>query len=84
MRMLVQADDGDQVSITADEISVEQDRITLQIINERYGSDSQLEAVTLTLGNARELAKALFSVADAVEFVSRDADFVEWIARQQS
>jgi hypothetical protein len=70
MRMMVQADDGDEVSITADVISVEQALVTLQIENPLYGSVAELEAVTLTIDKARELAWALFSTADAVEFVS--------------
>ena len=70
MRIAVQADDGDEVSITADVISVEQALVTLQIENPIYDSVAELEAVTLTIEKARELAWALLTMADAVEFVS--------------
>ncbi len=70
MRIAVQADDGDEVSISADVISTEQALVTLQIENALYGSVTELEAVTLSIDKARELARALLSVADAIEFVS--------------
>jgi len=70
MRIAVRADDGDEVSITADVVSAEQALVTLQLENPIYGSVAELEAVTLTIDRARELAWALLSVADAVEFVS--------------
>jgi len=69
MRIAVQADEGDEVSISADFISVEQAVVTLEIENVLYESEIEIEAVTLTIGKARELAKALLSVAEAIEFV---------------
>lgn len=70
MRIAVQADDGDEVSITADVVSAEQALVTLQIENSIYDSVAELEEVTLTIDKARELAWALLTMADAVEFVS--------------
>jgi len=70
MRIAVQADDGDEVSINANVISAEQAVVTLQIENPIYGSMVELEEVTLTIEKARELAWALLMTADAVEFVS--------------
>ena len=70
MRIAVQADDGDEVSINANMISAEQAVVTLQIENPIYGSMVELEEVTLTIEKARELAWALLMTADAVEFVS--------------
>ncbi len=69
MRIVVQADEGDEVSISADFISVEQAVVTLEIENALYNSEIEIEAVTLTIEKARELAKALLSVAEASEFV---------------
>jgi hypothetical protein len=73
MRIAVQADDGDEVSISADVVSAEQALVTLQIENPLYESLSELETVTLTIDKARELAMALLSVADAIEFVGKPA-----------
>jgi hypothetical protein len=70
MRIAVQADDGDAVSISSDVISAEQAVVTLQIENPIYDSVAELEAVTLTIEKARQLAWALLTMADAVEFVS--------------
>jgi hypothetical protein len=69
MRISVQADEGDEVSISADFISVEQAIITLEIENTFYNSQSELESVTLSADRARELARALLSVVNAIEFV---------------
>jgi predicted secreted protein len=74
MRIAVQADDGDEVSISADVISAEQALVTLTIENALYEPNSELESLTLTVEKARELAMALMSVADAIEFVNTSAD----------
>jgi len=70
MRIAVQADEGDEFSISADFVSVEQGVVTLEIENASYKSEIQIEAVTLTVDKAGELANALLSVVDAIEFVS--------------
>jgi hypothetical protein len=70
MRIAIQADDGDEVSISADFLSVEQAIVTLEIENILY-SEVELDSVTLTIDKARELARALVSVADAIESVRR-------------
>ena len=45
MRISVQADEGDEVSICADFISVEQAIVTLEIENTFYNSQTELESV---------------------------------------
>jgi hypothetical protein len=69
MRIAVQADDGDEISITADFLSVEQAIDTLEIENDLYSEVSEIDSITLTIDKARELANALLSVADAIESV---------------
>ena len=71
MRIAVQAEDGDEVSITADFLSVEQAIVTLEIENELYGEISEIDSITLTIDKARELANALLSVTDAIESVGQ-------------
>jgi hypothetical protein len=51
-------------------ISIEQAVVTLRIENSIYDSMAELEEATLTIDKARELAWALLTMADAVEFVS--------------
>jgi hypothetical protein len=70
MRIAIQADHGDEVSINTNVISVEQAVVTLQVKNPIYDSVAELEEVTLTIDKARDLAWALLMTADAVEFVS--------------
>jgi hypothetical protein len=67
MRISIRADEGDEVSISADFISVEQGVVTMQIENALYNSEPEVETVTLTVDKARELAKALLSVVGAIE-----------------
>ena len=69
MRISVQADEGDEVSICADFISVEQAIVTLEIENTFYNSQTELESVTLSIDKALELAHALLSVVNAIEIV---------------
>ena len=64
MRIAIQADDGDEVSIKADFVAAEQGIVTLEIENALYNSALEIESVTLTLDKARELADALLSVVD--------------------
>jgi hypothetical protein len=78
MRITVQADDGDEVSISADVISAEQALLTLTIESTAYDSAQELESLTLTVEKARELAKALVSVAEAIEFVNAPAGSLDW------
>ena len=77
MRIAVQADEGDEVSINADFISVEQAIVTLEIENALYNAEIEIEAVTLTIDKARELAQALLSVVEAIEFVRTPANWAQ-------
>jgi hypothetical protein len=71
MRIAIQADDGDEVSIKADFVSAQQRIVTLEIENALYNSALEIESVTLTLDKARELADALLSVVDSIESVCK-------------
>ena len=84
MRMVVQADEGDEVSIVADFLSVEQGVVTLEIENTLYKSGPEIEAVTLTIEKARELASALLSVIEAIEFVRTPTNLVQFDRRIRS
>jgi hypothetical protein len=70
MRMVVQADNGDEVSICADFVSLEQAIVTLEIENVLYSENGEFDSITLTIDRARELAAALLSVAEAIEAAS--------------
>ena len=74
MRIAVKADYGDEAIIGANVASGQVAVVTLETGTARDKSKTEPEAVTLTVDKARELAKALMSVADAVEFV-RTHDF---------
>ena len=68
MVISVKADDGDQTVIRANLVSGELALVTLDTGSMQIAK-IQPEAVTLTADKARELAKALTSVADAIDFV---------------
>jgi hypothetical protein len=78
MQIAIQVDDGDEVSISADVISAEQALVTLQIEAALYDSVAEPAATTLTVDKARDLAWALLSMADAIEFVSAPVTEVLW------
>ena len=66
MGIAVQADEGDEVSISADFISIEQARRQRWRLRSRFRFKIKIETVTLTIDKARELAKALLSMAEAI------------------
>jgi len=82
MRIAVQAEDGDEVSISADFLSVEQTIVTLEIENGLYSEVSELDSITLTIDKARELASALLSVIDAIESVRDQSAVPAGLPRQ--
>jgi hypothetical protein len=67
MRVIVCADDGDQIAIDADDVATEQAVIRLGIENSTYDETVDFEGVTLTTRRARELAAALLTIAEAIE-----------------
>lgn len=69
MRIAIKADNGDEAAIGASVVTSELALVTLETGGAQVNSRTEPEAVTLTVDKARELAKALTSVADAVEFV---------------
>jgi len=69
MQISVKAGDGDEAEIGANVVSGELALVTLETTSTRSNLKTELQPMTLTVGQARELANALTSVADAVEFV---------------
>ena len=67
MRVIVCADDGDQIAIDADDVATEQAVIRLELQNPTYNETSDFECVTLTIKRARELAAALLTISEAIE-----------------
>jgi len=67
MRVIVCADDGDQIAIDADDVATEQAVIRLGIENLTYSDAIDFEGVTLTTRRARELAAALLTFAETIE-----------------
>ena len=66
MRILVRADDGDQIMINADDLATEQQLVRLDFFNSCFGEDD-VESIALPTSRARELAAAILTIADAVE-----------------
>ncbi len=66
MHIKIQANDCDQTAISAEVVSAQLAFVTFKTDESRYRSN---EAVTLTGDDARELAKALLSAADAIDFM---------------
>jgi hypothetical protein len=62
MRIAVQADDGDEIAITADFLSVEQATVTLEIENSLYNEVVEFDSVTLSIESVSEPAAELISL----------------------
>jgi len=69
MQISVKAGDGDEAAIGANVVSGELALVTFETTSTRSNLKTERLPMTLTVDQARELANALTSVADAVEFV---------------
>jgi hypothetical protein len=70
MRLVIQAEDGDEVTVHADQLSVEQAVVRLEIDNRSYGDFAVSETVTLSVERARHLGRALLAAAETIESAS--------------
>jgi len=73
MRIVVRADDGDQLTVEADDLATEQQVVRLEFHNLTFDESEGFESITLTVDRARELASALLHIAAAVDDVKGNA-----------
>jgi hypothetical protein len=71
MQTVIKADDGDLITVHADDLSIEQLTVRLELESPAYGSPSDFDQLTLSTRCARELGKALIQSAELVELNSR-------------
>jgi hypothetical protein len=71
MQTVIQADDGDQITVRADDMSIEQLTVRLELESPAYDGAGEYEELTLSTRRARELGKALIQAAELVELNSR-------------
>jgi hypothetical protein len=72
MQTVIKADDGDQLTVHADDLSIEQLTIRVEIENGAYGQAGEFDTLTMSTKSARELGLALIQAADLVELNSRE------------
>ena len=65
MRIIVSADDGDQITLNVDELATEQRLLHLEFRNVIFDEEAEL-TIAMPMERARELASAILSVADAL------------------
>jgi len=71
MQTMIKADDGDFITVHADDVSIEQLTIRLELESPAYGATGEFDSLTLSTQCARELARALLQSADLVELNAR-------------
>jgi hypothetical protein len=71
MQTIIQADDGDLITVRADDMSIEQLTVRLELESPAYDGAGEYEELTLSTRRARELGKALIQAAELVELNSR-------------
>ena len=71
MQTVIKADDGDLITIHADDLSIEQLTLRLELESPAYDGAVQFDQLMLTTRCARELGRALIQCADLVERNSR-------------
>src|SRR5579871_197718 len=70
MQTVIKADDGDLVTVLADDVSIEQLTVRLELESAAYGA-IDFDSLTLSTRCARELGRALIQSADLVELNAR-------------
>jgi hypothetical protein len=71
MQTVIKADDGDLITVHADDMSIEQLTVRLELESPAYGAACEFDQLTLSTRCARELGKALIQSAELVELNSR-------------
>jgi hypothetical protein len=71
MQTVIKADDGDLITVHADDMSIEQLTVRLELESPAYGAAGEFDQLTLSTRCARELGKALIQSAELVELNSR-------------
>src|SRR6202051_1864401 len=71
MQRVIKADDGDLIPSPADDMSIEQLTVRLELESPAYGGAGDFDQLTLSPRRARELGKALIQSANLVELNSR-------------
>jgi hypothetical protein len=74
MRIVVRADDGDQITVNADDLAAEQRIIRLELYNLTFDAVDDFESIAMTVESARELAAALLTIAEAMDDIETDAE----------
>jgi hypothetical protein len=70
MQTVIKADDGDLITVHADDLSIEQLTIRLELESAAYGA-IDFDSLTLSTRCASELGKALIQAAELVELNAR-------------
>jgi hypothetical protein len=71
MQTVIKADDGDLITVHADDVSIEQLTLRLELASPAYDGAGDFDQLTISTRCARELGKALIQSADLVELNSR-------------
>jgi hypothetical protein len=67
MQTVIKADDGDLITVHADDLSIEQLTVRLELESPAYGTTAEFDQLMLSTRCARELGKALIQ-AGRIEF----------------
>jgi hypothetical protein len=67
MRVVIRADNGDEVTVTADELGVEQATITIEVESRSFPGAMEQDSITFSLDQARNLARALIGAVEMTE-----------------
>jgi hypothetical protein len=67
MSMMIRADDGDELSISAYALSDQQGIVRIELDNRCHSEDPGFDWITLSIAQARDLAHALLAAAGSAE-----------------
>jgi|307.fasta_scaffold309545_1 hypothetical protein len=67
MAAIIQADDGDELSVHTHQLFEEEMMVRLELNNDSYEDSGEFDWISLTPDQARALGQALIAAADAIQ-----------------
>lgn len=69
MRFVIQAEDGDLITVNNNQLGIEQELVHVQLDNPQF-QEGEIDGFSMTVDQARKLARALIAASRLIENVS--------------
>ncbi len=83
MRVVIRADNGDEFTVAADELGVEQAVVTVEVESRSFPGAMDNDSITFSLEQARNLARALIGAVEMTESIRNFAAITAMASNRQ-